>query len=159
MTSSPKFRRSKQCLKTYTDRPFLEGAKSLTAAQTAAGLDRDVCAIESMPAWAKLGEEEQVDLSNRLDKLRIKVSYDLDGIRKLLNHQFTISTELERIKAEIRELSKPKEINGGRKPSTEMTIALPKEIASVEEVDAVISELENVRMQLNEYERVTVKWQ
>lgn len=135
-----------------------DGCKALGAAQTTS-LEREVKAIESMPEWMRLGTEHQDAFSARLDKLNITGTEDLDGIRKLLNHQFTISTELERIKAEIRELSKPKEINGGRKPSTEMTIALPKEISSVEEVDAVISELEKVRVQLNEYERVTVKWQ
>ena len=40
-----------------------------------------------------------------------------------------------------------------------MTIALPKEISSVEEVDAVISELEKVRQQLGEFEKIVIKWE
>lgn len=135
-----------------------EGAKALATAQTA-GLEREIEAIESLPTWAKLGEEEQVAVSNRFDKLRIKVSHDLDGIRKLLNHQFTITTELERIRAEIRELTKPKENGGAKKPSVEMNISLPKEITSTEEVDAAITELEKVRVQLGEFERVIIKWE
>lgn len=137
-----------------------EGSAALASAQKA-GLDREIAAIESMPEWAKLGADDQVALSNRFDRLQIKVSYDLDGIRKLLNHQFTITTELERIREEIRLLIKqqqPHPKSGERKPSTEVTIALPKEISSVEEVDALISELGKVRVQLNEYERITLKW-
>lgn len=135
-----------------------DGCKALAAGQTAS-LDREVNAIESMFEWTKLGAEQQNAFSERLDKLKITVTEDLDGIRKLLNHQFTISTELERIKAEIRVLTKPKENGGTKKPSVEMTISLPKEISSVEEVDDAIAELEKVRVQLNEYEKVTIKWQ
>ncbi len=136
-----------------------EGAKALAAAQTA-GLDREVGAIESMPAWAKLGAEEQVALSNRFDKLRIKVTFDLDGIRKLLNHQFTITTELERIREEIRQVTReqPQPKPGERKPSTEVTVAMPKEITSVEDLDLLMGELEKLKAKLAEYERVIIKW-
>ena len=61
-------------------------------------LEREVKTIESLPEWMRLGTEHQDAFSARLDKLNISVSEDLDGIRKLLNHQFTISTEVERIK-------------------------------------------------------------
>lgn len=135
-----------------------DGCKALAADQTAS-LDREIGVIKSMPEWTRLGTEQQDAFSARLDKLKITVSEDLDGIRKLLNHQFTISTELERVKAEIRELTKPKDNGGTKKPSMEMTISLPKEISSVEEVDAAIGELEKVRVQLTEYEKVTIKWQ
>jgi hypothetical protein len=134
-----------------------DGCKALAAAQTAS-LDREVNSIESMTEWTKLGTEQQDVFSARLDKLRITVTEDIDGIRKLLNHQFAISTELERIRTEIRALTKPKENGVGRKPSTEVTITLPKEITSAEDLALLDAEIQKIKAALTDYERVTIKW-
>ncbi len=138
-----------------------DGCKALAAAQSAS-LERAITAIESLPEWMKLGEEIQNQFSARFDKLRLNVSEDLDGIRRLLNHQYTISTELERIRDEVRKLGKPTEPppnGGGRKPATEVAITLPKEISSGQEIDTLITELEKLRLQLGEFEKITIKWQ
>jgi hypothetical protein len=135
----------------------VQGVKALATAQTLS-LNREVVAIQSMLEWGRLGAENQAAFSNRFDRLQIKVSEDLDGIRKLLNHQFTISVELERIRAEIGGLTKPRGNGRRRKSSTEISIALPEEFTSIEDVDAVVAELEEVRRQLSEYERVKIKW-
>ncbi len=138
-----------------------DGCKALSAAQSAS-LVSEVQGIESMPEWTKLGSEQQNRFSERFDNLRITVSEDLDGIRKLLNHQYAISTELERVRAEIRDLTKTKPsepLNGNaRKPATEVAVQLPAEITSAAELDLLIGELEKVRGKLDEFERVVVKW-
>jgi hypothetical protein len=141
------------------------GCKALASAQSAA-LDREIKTIESMPEWMKIGEEEQALLSARFDQLRITVPEDLEGIRKLLNHQYAITTELDRIREEIRELAKrrepspePPQPGGRRKPCVNVEITLPKEITSTEEIEALIAQVEKLRGQLAEFERVIVKWQ
>ncbi len=52
--------------------------------------------------------------SIRLDNLQPEAPLSLAGLKKLLGHQYALSTELERIKTEVRELAKPKPVERGR---------------------------------------------
>jgi hypothetical protein len=137
-----------------------KGAKALAADQ-ASGLEKDISAILANSEWSRLAEEHQQLLSCRLEKLRVKTSEDLDGIRKSLHHQFTISTELNAVREEIRQLIKEQQDaakQGRRNETLEVAIALPNEVSSSEEIDSVIAELEKLKTQMAEYQRIIIKW-
>ncbi len=139
---------------------------AMLSKEQAALLEGEVHTIESSDGWTLLGVERQEVFSKRLDALELEVTCDLDGIRRLLNHQFVIMTELSRIRDEIRRLVDdqrevpplPPEPRPGRQPFTEVTVALPKEITSSEDIETVIGELELIRQKLGEFERVIVTW-
>jgi hypothetical protein len=141
-----------------------QGCRELASEQTAF-LDREIQAIESTPEWLKIGQEEQSAISDRFDRLRLTVTEDLDGLRRLLHHQYAVTTELERIRREIPALAKSHETppeappgGGGRKLCVSLSITLPREITSTGELDAVIAELEAIRGKLAEFEKVIVNW-
>ena len=71
-------------------------------------LQTESAAIQSSPEWGIIGLDDQNRLGARIDKLQPEAPLSLAGLKKLLNHQYSISTELDRVKAELRELAKPK---------------------------------------------------
>ncbi|RRJ96051.1 BREX system P-loop protein BrxC [Opitutaceae bacterium TAV4] len=142
-----------------------EGCKAI-ASEQAALLDHEVRAIESSLSWPRLGAERQETFGWRFDALKIATPNDLNGLRQLISHQFAISTELARIREEIRILteahgdnpSPPPIPKADRQPATEVTLTLPKEITSVIDIEALISEFEKLREKLGDFERVIITW-
>ena len=135
-----------------------DGCKMLAEEQSGA-LDREIEAIESTDDWVHLGAEHQNAFGERLEKLRIKVSENLEGIQRLIAHQYVISTELPKIRDEIVQLVKTKPpVPADRKPLGQVEIALPKEISSDEEADLLIAEIQRLKAKLRDFERITINW-
>jgi hypothetical protein len=135
-----------------------DGCKALAAEQSAA-LEHEIESIESTEGWVRLGAEHQDAFSKRCNDLRIKVPDNLEGIQRLISHQYLVSIDLPRIRNEIVQLAKedtqqPRD----RKPVGQVEIALPKEISSGEEADVLIAEIHRLKTKLREFERITISW-
>jgi hypothetical protein len=133
-----------------------DGCKTLAAEQSAA-LEHEIESIESAEDWVRLGAEHQVAFGKRFDDLRIKVSENLEGIQRLISHQYVVSTDLPRIRNEIVQLAKANP-QQPRDPVGQAEIALPKEISSDEEADNLIAEIQKLKAKLREFERITIRW-
>lgn len=124
-------------------------------------LTNEINAIQASPDWSKLGLEDQTQFSNRLDKLRIAAPADLAGLKKLLGHQYVLTSELEQVKAAIKECAKPKPQsengNGKREPLFEATLSIPNEVTSTEQIDEVISELDALKPKFQQFEKISIK--
>jgi hypothetical protein len=129
------------------------------AQEQSAALKREIEAIESTNDWVNLGAEQQNALSDRLDNLRIKVSENLDGIQRLVAHQYVISNELPLVRTEVTRLAKANtEPPRNREPVGRVDIELPKEISLDEEVDLLITEIQRLKTKLRDFEKVIVSW-
>ena len=124
-------------------------------------LTKEINAIQSSPEWSRLGLDDQTQFSNRLDKLRITVTPDLAGLKKLLGHQYVLTSELEQIKAAIKECAKPKPPpdNGKLEECYEVTLTIPAELTSPDQADALIAEIEKLKPKFQQYVRIRIKWQ
>jgi hypothetical protein len=129
-------------------------------------LQTESTAIQTSPEWSRIGLDDQNRLSARLDKLQPEAPLSLAGLKKLLGHQYALSTELERVKAEVRELAKPKPKEPppeGEKlkeqPVEEVTLGFPSELASEADADLLIAELEKLKARLAAGARLRIRWQ
>ena len=132
-------------------------------------LQTESAAIQSSPEWSRIGLDDQTRLGARLDKLQPEAPLSLAGLKKLLGHQYGISTELERVKAEVRELAKPKEPEPepapkeGEEPKPqlveEVTLSFPSELSSEADADLLIAELGKLKVLLASGKRLRIRWQ
>ena len=123
-------------------------------------LTKEINAIQSSPEWSRLGLDDQTQFSNCLDKLRITVTNDLAGLKKLLGHQYVLTSELEQIKAEIKECARPKPPpdNGKLEECYEVTLTIPAELTSPDQADAIIAEIEKLKPMFQQYVKIRIKW-
>jgi hypothetical protein len=131
--------------------------------EQAALLQTESVAIQSSQDWSRIGFDDQNRLSARLDKLQPEAPLSLAGLKKLLGHQYALSTELDRVKTEVRELAKPKPPEptpDGEKPKfEEVTLSFPSELASEADADLLINELGKLKARLAAGARLRVRWQ
>ena len=124
-------------------------------------LKTESAAIQNSHEWSRIGLDDQNRLSIRLDNLQPEAPLSLAGLKKLLGHQYALSTELERIKTEVRELAKPKPVEGEEpsRPIEEVTLNFPTELASEADVDLLIAELGKLKSRLASGARLRIQWQ
>jgi len=124
-------------------------------------LTKGINAIQSSPEWSRLGLDDQTRFSNRLDKLRITVTPDLAGLKKMLGHQYVLTSELEQIKDVIKEITQPKTPPDKSKLEEcyEVTLTLPAELTSPDQADAIIAEIERLKPKFEQYVKIRIKWQ
>jgi hypothetical protein len=96
-----------------------------------------------------------------LDKWRITVTPDLFGLKKLLGHQYVLTSELEQIKAAIKECAKPKPPpdSGKLEDCYEVTLAILTELTSPDQADALIAEIEKLKPKFLQYVKIRIKWE
>jgi hypothetical protein len=129
-------------------------------------LQTESAAIQASPDWSRIGLDDQTRLSARLEKLVPEAPLSLAGLKKLLGHQYAISTELERVKTEVRELAKPKPQEPPpegeepkEQPVEEVTLSFPNELSSEAEADVLIAELGKLKVLLASGKRLRIRWQ
>ena len=116
----------------------VENTVETLKAEQAVLLQTESVAIQSSQEWSRIGLDDQNRLSARLDKLQPEAPLSLAGLKKLFGHQYALSTELDRVKSEVRELAKPKPPEPtpeGEKPVEEVTLSFPSELASEADAD------------------------
>ena len=124
-------------------------------------LKKKIPRLQSLPEWSRLGTEDKVRIGGELDRLAITVDLNIAGLRRLINQQFIITRELQRLEAEIRELGTPKKIpdeGGGEEVVVEVTLSAPTSFGAIEELDDFLAKIQEIRKQLTEGRKVTIKW-
>jgi len=124
-------------------------------------LTKEINAIQSSSEWSRLGLDDQTQFSNRLDRLRITCTSDLAGLKKLLGHQYVLTSELEQVKAAIKECAKPMPLpdNSKLEECYEVTLTMPIELTSLDQADALIAEIEKLKPKFQQYVKIKIKWQ
>ncbi|MBU6179175.1 MAG: hypothetical protein KGR69_05890, partial [Verrucomicrobia bacterium] len=109
---------------------------------------------QSSPDWEVLGEEDRTWLSSAVAGLTCAAGHDLDGLKTLLNHDFTLNHRLRDLGDEFRRradairkerdkpVPPPPTPEDLPKPELEVkTVYLPRHLGSVREVQDLIDQL------------------
>ncbi|MBM9538585.1 BREX system P-loop protein BrxC [Desulfobulbus alkaliphilus] len=129
--------------------------------------------------WLVLSEDEHTWFLEELDKLAILVDSDLDGLKQLLRHDYSLNHRLRDLTAQLglkaaayRESTrtledepdpKPSHISSTPPPSKPWTIAtetivVPKVFISAKEIDLVVEKLNKLRHRISPSEHLRITW-
>ena len=117
--------------------------------------------LQRLSEWDELTQEEQQNLLAELDQLQMTVTEDLSGLKKLLALDYDINSTLEELKSSIRKTGQEKlrqrqEIQQAaqwkeNRPKLVKSIAVPVTIASAQDLDALIRQLQDLKSELGSY--------
>ncbi len=132
--------------------------------------------LHRLPTWSELKPDEQAQVFGQLDALAVAVAPTLQGLKQLLNQEYTIQARLSEIKRSIdqrgreRQLEREREENErqrkekeralreGRKRLTR-TVELPAMVKSIAQLEAAIQKLQAVRSELDLYDELELTLQ
>lgn len=126
-----------------------ETRQSLAAEQADFLTDRRA-ALEALPGWGRLGEDDRARLGDAVDGLSVPIGAGIDGLRHYVYQKFDLGSRLGLIHEEVQRLAagaddaddEPDEVHEGE---TVRFDDLPREIATTAQLDAVIARLQGLR--------------
>lgn len=125
-------------------------------------LESEKSRLQKLPEWGLLSTEDKARLGSELDAITIEAYADLNGLKKLINEAFSISSEISRIEKEILELAAKEEGGGdgggGDTDIIDVALDAPTLIASADVLDTLIQKLEELKGQLREGKQIKITW-
>jgi len=122
----------------------------------------EILQIQSSKDWVKLSSEQKDELSHRMNSLVIENKQGLDGIKGILNLNFTTTDAFGIVRAQIKEYLKSKPIPepgpGGAKRVTKDLSKFSKTISNEQQLDKLITELDSTREELNAGNEIEINW-
>jgi len=114
--------------------------------------------IESLPEWSIIGEDERISFGERLDRLEVSCSPDIQGLKELIGDQLYLSGELSSVESELKK--RGAELQKGEIAETrEYTFSyLPKEITSFQDIDEIIKRLQELKSLLKRGVKLKINW-
>ena len=117
--------------------------------------EQDLCRLSE---WSELTQQEQNNLLADLEQLAVTASEDLAGLRLLVNQEYTIQSQVQNIKQRIQGIGQQRlqdklceeqerAIAEGKKKISR-TLNPKSQITSIAELDALITELQQLRGEL-----------
>lgn len=112
--------------------------------------------------WQKLNKEQRDELEDQIEGLVIDNKQGLNGIKEILNSNYTITNKIAEVKEQQAEYLKSKPIpkpkgGKGKKVKKDLT-NYSKTISTTIELDEIISVLEDAKEDLNEGNIVEIDW-
>ena len=125
-------------------------------------IENEIAQIKSSKDWNKLTQDQQTELSNTMNGLVIANKQGLDGIKEILNLNYTITNTFRTVREQIKELVKAKPTptpkpGGGGKVTKDLS-KFSKTIATEQQLDSLISELDSTRGELNAGNEIEINW-
>ncbi len=122
--------------------------------------------LQRLSEWRELTQEEQNDMLGRLEALQINPEPDLQGLKKLINQEFTLRSHLIELKERIvqigqkrrfQRLKNEKEINEQEgKTKIARTVQLPAAFHTVEQLKEIIQRLNELKDDFELYSDIEV---
>jgi hypothetical protein len=122
--------------------------------------------LQRLTEWQELNQEEQNDMMGKLEALQIEASQDLQGLKKLINQEFSVRSRLSELKEKIiqigqkrrlqrlEEEKKKNETEGKTKISR--TVKLPSAFNTVEQLKEIIQRLTELKNDFELYSEIEV---
>ena len=112
-------------------------------------------AIKTSAEWQQLGAADQARFAGELDSLEIGAAEDLAGFKKLLNDKYALDMRLGQIRKEIQKILD--DIKGPDVLEKDLSF-FPQFITSLDQLEAIITELESLKTELPKYDKIILKW-
>lgn len=127
----------------------VEETREALAAEQADFLADRRAALEALPDWGRLGEDDRARLGDAVDGLSVPVGAGIDGIRHYVYQKFDLGSRLGLIHEEVRRLAAEADDVGDEhevhEGETVRLDDLPREIATTAQLDALIGRLQGLR--------------
>jgi hypothetical protein len=116
--------------------------------------------LKRVPEWIKLTQQEQAELLGSLERLIVEVAPDLSGLTTMLNKDYELQSQVQSLKHRIERLGQQRikeeweaeTLNTGeaREPKGTIvrSIQTPQQLTSLGDLDALISQLQQLRGEL-----------
>jgi hypothetical protein len=125
-------------------------------------IEAETNSIKSDKDWGKLSPEQKQELATTLNGLVISDKQGLDGVKEILNLNYTTTNTFRTVREQVKEYAKaipvPVPIPGGRKKVTKDLTALSKTINSVEQLEQIIAEFDALRNELKSGNEIEINW-
>ena len=116
--------------------------------------------------WSELTQEEQTNVLSQLEDLKVETTPDLQGLKQLINQEFNIHSTLQDLRKRIvamgRERAHEKEKQRQEKAREEnifiKTVAIPKSIATLNDLNNLLKALEQVRANAMKHDKVDIRF-
>ncbi len=136
------------------------------ASQQAGLIAEETARWQKSADWADLPEDDRTWFTSEVAKLEIETDDTLDGLRKLLGHDYSLNHRLrdlagnvEKKAAEYR-AAKPeeREPEGGQPEILETDVVVPRVFKSAKEIDLLIAELTKLRSRVSASKQIRITW-
>jgi len=117
-------------------------------------LKAEIERIQGLSEWTVLGAEDKARLGNELSGLKIEDVTGLTGLKRIISDQFSINNDLYRIEQEIRSSVIPPNVD----EQETIEVNLPHGVLKFETIEALISQLEEVKNRLKDNEEIRIIW-
>lgn len=114
--------------------------------------------LQSRPGWRLLGEEDEARFLQIIKELTVTVAEGLEGIARIMQHQYLVLSRLGQIEDELSDREKAgvaaAQAEGAKPP---VPLRLPRLVRSPEELDELIERLRSLRGKWQEGESFRVE--
>jgi len=160
------------------DRLVADTTTKLTRQQTDLAQE-ELSRWQASADWSDLKEDEKVWFSEEINRLAILVAPDLDGLKKLLSHDFSLNHRLRDLSAQLgrkaaahRDSAHKVEVDSDPDPApttnepppkkpyatTTEVIVVPKVFTSADQIDLLVAELKKLRHRVSPAEHLRITW-
>jgi hypothetical protein len=123
--------------------------------------------LSRLPEWVELTQEEQSIALGQLEELKIEAEENLDGLKRLITHEFNIHSTVQDLRKRIiamgkeraRENEKERRAKAREENTFLKTVSIPISIASLKELNDLLKTLEEVRANALKHEKVEIRFQ
>jgi len=149
---------------------LVAGAIADLARQQKTVINDELVRWQSSADWTDLTEDDRSWFSNEVVKLPLDVDGTLNGLKKILGHDYTINNRLrdlsnnvgkkaaENRTAKAKDLESNGDANETKSEVSEAEVLVPKIFTSVKEIDMLIAELNKLRLRVSGAQRVRITW-
>lgn len=125
-------------------------------------IEAEINLLEESKDWARLTSDQKSEITDRKKNLLIEDKQGLDGIKEILNLNYTVNNTIGSIREQIMEYARTQQRptpkpEGGNKVSKDLS-NFSKIISSEQELDVLISELDSTRKDLNAGYEIEINW-
>lgn len=122
----------------------------------------EVNQIKTGKNWYKLSTEQQKELSTQIDGLVIENKQGLEGIKDILNSNYTITNKISLVREQqteyLKSIPQHTSIADGSKKLKKDLSGFSKTISSVGQLDEIITALEAIRDDLSAGTEIEIDW-
>lgn len=125
-------------------------------------IESEISKIKQDRNWQKLSPEHKEELSSQIEGLVIENKQGLEGIKDILNSNYTINNKISMVKEQQAEYLKAKPVSTSKeekenKVKKDLT-SFSKTISNAKELDQIIKALEELRSQLDTGNVIEIDW-
>jgi hypothetical protein len=117
--------------------------------------------LKRIPEWKEFTQEEQSNTLAKIENLLIDVSEDINGLKRLVNQEFSIQSTSNELKKNIIEEGKKRKMLRLKEKSPDATkysksLKFPAKIKNIGQIDTTIRDLQDIKTEASIYSEIEV---